>query len=80
MARVFVQVICNHLDNGAVIPMEIHWNDGRKWTIRRVIHTSVSPDGEYEGIRYAILINRSTRFLYQLGDRWYVETIEQEGA
>ena len=73
MNRTFVQVICNHLDNGAVIPMEIQWNDGRKWKIKRVIHACESPDGEYEGIRYSVLIGRSVRYLYQLGDRWYVE-------
>ena len=76
MRRTYVQVICSHLENGAVIPMEIHWNDGRKWKIKRVIHSCGSPDGEYEGIRYTVLINRSTRYLYQLGDMWYVETIE----
>ena len=75
MKRVYVQVLCSHLDNGAVIPIEIEWNDGRRWKITRVIHTCESPDGEYEGIRYAVLINNDIRHLYQLGDRWYVETL-----
>ncbi len=80
MKRVYVQVVCRHLENGAVIPLEMWWEDGRRWCIGRVLHTSDSPDDEYEGIRYAVLINRSTRYLYQLGDRWYVETTDKEGA
>ena len=78
--KVYVQVVCTHLDNGAVIPHEIWWQDGRRWSIRRVLHTSESPDDLFEGIRYAVLINRSTRYLYQSGDRWYVETTDKEGA
>lgn len=80
MTRIYVQTVCRHLDSGGVIPLEIWWDDGRRWSIGRVLHTSESPDDEYEGIRYAVLINRSTRYLYQLGDRWYVETTDKEGA
>ncbi len=75
MKKTYVQVICNHLDNGAVLPMEIRWTDGRTWKVRRVIHASRSLDGEYEGTRYTVLIGRSTRYLYQAGDRWYVEAV-----
>ncbi len=80
MKRTYVQVDCRHLDNGAVIPMEIWWDDGRKWKIKRVIHSSESPDHEYEGIRYEVLIDGNARYLYQLGDRWYVETAGKEAV
>ena len=55
MERVYVQVDSKRMENGDVVPLAIVWADGRVWNIDEVVHSCVSPDGEFEGIRYTVL-------------------------
>ena len=73
MEKVFVGVSCEHLPCGTCVPKRIVWRDGRSWEISRVIHSCSSNDGEFEGIRYTILIGSAEKYLYQAGNRFYVE-------
>ena len=56
MKQFFVQVDSERTENGEVVPLAVAWEDGRVWKIDRVLHSCASPDGEYEGIRYTVLI------------------------
>ncbi len=72
--KVYVGVRCFCRETGDVVPLSVTWRDGRVWEIRRVLHTSRSPDGAFEGVRYAVLIGNAEKYLYRAGSRWYVET------
>ena len=73
MREVCVQVDCEKTEEGGERPRRIRWTDGRAFAVDRVSHTCVSPDGEYAGIRYTVLIGNQERYLYRDGDRWYVK-------
>ena len=73
MNKVYVTVNCQCREDGNVTPLSVIWHDGRIWDITRVIHSSKSVDGEYEGIRYTVLIGSAEKYIYQVGSRWYVE-------
>lgn len=74
MEKTFVKVRTGCDENGAVVPKIITWKDGRKWEIARVVHTCASYDGEFEGIRYTVIIGSAEKYLYRLGSQWYVDT------
>lgn len=70
--RVYVQVDSDRTENGEVVPRAVVWKDGRTWSVDSVIHACASPDGEYEGIRYTVLIRGAERYVYRTGRSWYV--------
>lgn len=74
MGKVYVQVNGEFLPDGIVIPKTITWRDGRVWQIAKVIHTCSASDGEFEVIRYTVLIGSAEKYLYQHGSRWYVDS------
>ena len=75
-----MEVDCRIRRDGEAVPRAVIWRDGRAWDITRVLHTSVSPDGEYEGTRYTVLIGNREKYLYQAGGRWYVRKAEGKGG
>ena len=72
MNKVFVQVDSKRLSSGEVVPLTITWEDGRVWAVDRVLHSCPSPDGEYEGIRYTVIIGSAEKYIYRAGHVWYV--------
>lgn len=74
MKKTFVEVDCHCREDGAVVPRSITWRDGRKWSIDRVVHSCASYNGEFEGIRYTIIIGSAEKYLYRLGSQWYVDS------
>ncbi len=72
MNKVYVQVDSERLDSGDVVPLAIAWEDGRVWRIDRVLHSCASFDGEFEGIRYTVIIGRAEKYIYRAGHAWYV--------
>ena len=73
MQKYYVTV--EHIEDtdGIIIPTRILWNDGRRWEIKKVLHTCISSHNEFEGIRYTIKIGRAEKYLYRDGQRWYVD-------
>lgn len=74
MKKTFVEVDCHCREDGAVVPRSITWRDGRKWSIDRVVHSCASYNGEFEGIRYTIIIGSAEKYLYRLGSQWYADS------
>ena len=72
MEKIFVQVKSKKTDNGEVIPLSLSWTDGRTWKIDRVIHSCSSLSGDFEGIRYTVIIGNEERYIYRTGHDWYV--------
>lgn len=73
MQKYYVTVECSEDTDGIIIPTGILWNDGRRWKIRKVLHTCIASHNEFEGIRYTIKIGRAAKYLYRDGQRWYVD-------
>ena len=59
---------------GWPIPVKVTLDSGESWDVENMLFASVSYDGEYEGIRYTVVINKGQEYLYRVGDTWYVMT------
>lgn len=58
--------------DGVIVPRVIRWYDGREWKVDRILHTCRSPDGEFTGTRYTVLIGGTEKYLYRDNTTWYV--------
>ena len=74
MKKTYVQVDSVRSKRGWLIPTRICMPDGECWDVENVLYASVSYDGEYEGIRYIVTINKGQEYLYRTGQTWYVMT------
>ena len=72
MSKVFVQVDFKRLESGEVVPLTVALEDGRVWNIDRILHSCPSIDGEFEGIRYTVIIGSAEKYIYRAGHVWYV--------
>ena len=68
----YVQVDNECGEYGVVVPQTVAWKNGQMWNIDRVLHFCVSHDGEYDGIRYTVLVGDEEKYLYRVGHIWYV--------
>jgi hypothetical protein len=73
LQKYYVTVEYTEDADGIISPTAILWNDGRRWEIRKVLHTCIASHNEFEGIRYNIKIGRAEKYLYRDGQRWYVD-------
>lgn len=72
MKKVSVDVEAVDQSDGMLIPKALIWNDGRRFEIARVLYYSDSPTGEYEGIRYTVIIGSAEKYIYRVNHKWYV--------
>ncbi len=82
--KVYVSVAATFRDDGTIMPTEITWEDGRKYTVDRVldIRQAAAMKAGGQGDRYTIRINGKQSYLFferstnltgnNLG-RWFVE-------
>lgn len=77
MHKEFVGVITQWTADGKIIPTEIQWEDGRKFTVDRVL--DVRPAASLKvggtGIRYTIRVRGKETFLFREQYRWFVEAL-----
>ena len=61
--------------DGTVLPLEIEWDDGRKFVIDRVldIRKAASTKGGGKGLRYTCRILGKQRYLFLDEYFWFVE-------
>ncbi|MDD6466946.1 MAG: hypothetical protein PUF50_02055 [Erysipelotrichaceae bacterium] len=73
--KTWVDVLCIHYKNGHVKPLQILWNDNRRYTIDRI--TQVMPAASLKsggiGLRYTCEIHSQIRHLYLEEGKWFVE-------
>ena len=74
MKKTIVKVECHMNESGDVVPKRIKWHEGSNREIAGVVHSCASYDGEFEGIRYTVLIGSAEKYLYRLGSQWYVDS------
>jgi len=72
--KTYVQVDSRLSEPQQILPVAIAWPDGRIWNVDRVTHCCVSCDGEFQGVRYTVLIGNQEKYLYREGHQWYVLT------
>lgn len=77
MEKIYVKVDYQVLVGGSIRPVRIYWCDGRTWDIKKTLHSCTSV-GDFEGIRYTVLIGSAEKYLYRVDDKWYVESIQTE--
>ena len=82
--KVYVEVVASFREDGLLLPREIVWEDGRRYTIDRV--SAMQPGASMkvggQGDRYTIWLNGQQRYLFfernaslrgnHFG-RWFVE-------
>lgn len=67
-----VTVETEKMPNGMIVPKAVLWKDGRRFAVSRVLFYSGSPTGEYEGIRYTVMIGSAEKYIYRVNHKWYV--------
>lgn len=72
MEKIQIDVETEEPPGGIPIPKSLRWADGRHFKIARVLYYSASPTGEYEGIRYTIIIGSAEKYIYRINHKWYV--------
>lgn len=82
--KVYVAVKANFNEDGTLIPFELTWEDGRRYTIDRLvdIRQAAAMKAGGQGDRYTIVVNGQRSYLFferstsltgnNLG-RWFVE-------
>jgi hypothetical protein len=78
----YVEVVARHDEEGAVVPLAILWEDGRRFTIDAVLDrrqaAALKVGGN--GIRYRVRIGNRESFLYYENPKWFVEGKVYEGS
>jgi hypothetical protein len=76
MARkVYVEVTAKFDVDGNIRPIEIVWEDGRRYGITKITDTRPAASLKVGGVgvRYTCLIDRRETFLFMDGTKWFVE-------
>ena len=79
--KIYVNVIACHDTEGNIVPLEIIWEDGRRFEIDRVLAKERRASMRAGGIgwRYTVRIQGKQRYLYHEigeGEKWFVENKE----
>ena len=72
MKKELITVEADRQTDGLLLPKAVLWKDGRRFEISRVLFYSDSPTGEYEGIRYTVMIGSAEKYIYRVNHKWYV--------
>lgn len=71
----YVSVVSRTNDEGAITPLTIEWNDGKRYEIDQILEcrqaASLKTGGR--GLRFVIRIGQNRTYLYFEGPRWFVE-------
>lgn len=76
--KVYVKVLLETDENGNITPVEITWENGRKYTVDKVIDIRRACATKVGGtaIRYQISVCGKHTFLYNDGGKWFVESTQ----
>ena len=68
-------MIVKYLEDGTIMPLAIHWNEGELYEIDRVIDirpcASLKAGGA--GIRYTCMIQGHQKYIWLEENKWFVE-------
>lgn len=74
-SKIFVDVVVKYDTDGNIIPLSIEWDDGRVFTIDRVLDVRPAPSLKAggQGLRFTCRILNKQRYLFFEEPRWFVE-------
>ena len=75
--KVYVQLIVLFKKEGGLVPKELIWTDGQRYSIDKVLYIDKAPSkvGGLLTVRYTVLIGSNERKIYyeKESQRWFVE-------
>lgn len=76
--KVFVSVLADFDADGNLIPISFVWEDGRRYTIDRIldVRRAASLKAGGCGIRYTCRVRGKQTYLFREEDRWFMERKE----
>ena len=76
--RVYVNVIARHDEQGRVRPLEVEWEDGRRFGVDRLldVRRAAALKAGGQGLRYTVRILGKETYLFEDEGRWFVEARE----
>ena len=76
--RVYVNVIARHDEQGRVRPLEVEWEDGRRFGVDRLldVRSAAALKAGGQGLRYTVRILGKETYLFEDEGRWFVEAKE----
>ena len=76
--RVYVNVIARHDEQGRVRPLEVEWEDGRRFGVDRLldVRRAAALKAGGQGLRYTVRILGRETYLFEDEGRWFVEAKE----
>ena len=76
--RVYVNVIARHDEQGRVRPLEVEWEDGRRFEVDRLldVRRAAALKAGGQGLRYTVRILGKETYLFEDEGRWFVEAKE----
>lgn len=76
--RTYVNVFALFDETGRITPRAIIWNDGRRFTIDRIVRVEqkAALRSGGAGLRYHVIISGHERYLYFNDTRWFIESTE----
>lgn len=76
--RVYVNVIARHDEQGRVRPLEVEWEDGRRFEVDRLldVRRAAALKAGGQGLRYTVRILGKETYLFEDEGRWFVEARE----
>ena len=76
--RAYVKVIARHDETGKVCPLEVEWEDGRRFEVDRLldVRRAAALKAGGQGVRYTVRILGRETHLFEDEGRWFVEAKE----
>ena len=76
--RVYVNVIARHDEQGKVRPLEVEWEDGRRFGVDKLldVRRAAALKAGGQGVRYTVRILGRETYLFEDEGRWFVEAKE----
>ena len=74
--KVYVDVLIKQDKDGRITPLEVTWEDGKKYEVDKVTQVcrAASMKAGGCGIRYTCLIQNKETFLFLEENKWFVES------
>ena len=73
--RAYVKVVVEVSPEGGVRPMEVEWEDGRRFEVDRLldVRRAAATKAGGQGMRYTVRILGRETYLFEDEGRWFVE-------
>ena len=73
--RAYVKVVVEFSPEGAVKPLRVEWEDGRKFDVDRLldVRRAAATKAGGQGMRYTVRICGHETYLFEDEGRWFVE-------